>query len=249
MTNLIREKRKLPFSFKRINSSIIRALSQIIEDEASLMQRNQSEYYLLYSIDASDSTSFESSSNEIFKEQFLMDTKVVQRVVMRFYTLDNARSIEIQIMHSIKNENSDNYILVSGNDSTWVNGTLHRLSEIIASAEDQSKINNRYSGYILFGLLIFINVEYYRLFYDYFNAVGGWLSVIAILGFPVISLIILVKIFEEVDRIYPSIELQTGALHMQYHRKRRKSLQWWGAAIVIPLLLSFIYDIIKNIAY
>lgn len=173
MTNLIREKRKLPFSFKRINSNIIRALSQIFEDEASLMRRDQSEYYLLYSIDASDSTSFESSSNEIFKEQFLMDTKVVQRVVMRFYTLDNARSIEIQIMHSIKNENSDNYILVSGNDSTWVNGTLHRLSEIIASAEDQSKINNRYSGSILFGLLIFINVEYYRLFYDYFNAVGG----------------------------------------------------------------------------
>lgn len=248
MTNLIREKRKLPFSFKRINSNIIRTLSQLVEDEASLV-RDESEYYLLYSIDASDSTSFESVSNQIFKEQFLMDSKVVQRVIMRFYTLDNARSIEIQIVHSIKNENFDNYIVVSGNDSTWVNGILHRISEIIAGAENQSKINSRYGGYLMFGLLIIINIEYYRLFYDYFIAVGGWLSIIAILGFPVLSLIILAKVFEEVDRIYPSIELQTGALHMQYQQKRRKSLQWWGATIIIPLLLALIYDLLKNIAY
>ena len=248
MTNLIREKRKLPFSFKRISSNIIRALSQLIEDEASLEGTNQSEYYLLYSIDAGDSTSFESSSNEIFKEHFLMDSKVVQRIIMRFYTLDNAKSIEIQIVHSVKNENADNFIAVSGNDSTWVNGILHRLSEIIGGAEEQSQINSRYGGYLMFGLLIFINIEYYRLFFDYFNTIGGWLSIIAILGFPILSLTTLIKVFEEVDRIYPSIELQTGALHMQYQKKKRKSLQWWGATIVIPLLLALVYDMIKSLA-
>lgn len=246
MTNLIREKRKVTFSFKRINAVVIRKLSELIENQATELRVNQSEYYLLYSMDASDSTSFESTSNEIFREQSLMDDKVLQKVVMRFYALDHSRNIEIQIIHSVKNENSDNFISVSGDDSTWVNGILQRLSEIVSGAEEQSRVNSRYGGYLMFGFLVLVNVEFYRLFFNYLNAMGGWLSVIAILGFPPASIFFATWISNELDRIYPAIELQTGALHMQVQQKKRKSLQWWAVTIIIPLLLALLYDILKS---
>ena len=246
MTNLIREKRKVTFSFKRINAAVIRKLSELIEDQVAELRTNQTEYYLLYSMDASDSTSFESTSNEIFREQSLMDNKVLQKVVMRFYALDHSRNIEIQIMHSVKNENSDNFISVSGDDSTWVTGILQRLSEIISGAEEQSQVNSRYGGYLMFVFLVILNIEYYRLFFDYFNAVGGWLSVIAVLGFPPASIFFATWVSNELDMIYPAIELQTGASHMQAQQKKRKSLQWWAVTIILPLLLALIYDILKS---
>lgn len=246
MSSLIREKRRVTFSYKRINSAVIRALSQLIEDQVHDSRTNQTEYYLLYSMDATDSTSFESTSNEIFREESLMDKKVLQKVVMRFYTLDHSRNIEIQIVHTLKNDNLDNFISVSGDNSTWVNGILQRLSEIISGAEEQSRVNSRYGGYLMLGFLIFINVEYYRLFFNYFDSIGGWISVITVLVFPPASIFVATRIFNELDKIYPSIELQTGASHMQEQHKKRKSLQWWAVTIIIPLFLALLYDIFKN---
>ena len=140
MKDLIREKRRLPFSYKRITPEIIRSFSNLIEEEVSILKdQNDESYYVMYSVYANDSTSFESQSNHIFSDNPVVGNRTIRKVNMRFYTLDNSKNIEIQIFHTIQDENSENFILVSGDNTNWVNGILTRLTEIINLAENQPK--------------------------------------------------------------------------------------------------------------
>jgi hypothetical protein len=191
MKSVIREKRRLTFGYRRITPNIIRAFSDIIENEITeLKSEKKSKYYILYSVDATDNTSFESQSNEIFKENQIIETRNVRKIVMRFYTLDNSKNIEIQIVHSIENESSENFILVSGDYPNWVNGILKRLSEIIELAEIQPRFKNNI-GYLSFFTFILFNIVYFRLIFNFFekNTTNQWIIMFLLLGVPFLSIL------------------------------------------------------------
>lgn len=245
MNAIIREKRRLAFSFKRITPKTIRAFSKIIEKEIQILDKEQKDnFYKMYSVDATDNTSFESQSDEIFSESQVIESRIVRKISMRFYTLDNSKSIEIQIVDLVKDENSENFIMVSGNDPTWVNGILTRLVAILNTAEDQSKI--RYSGWIVFSLLIMFNVEYFRLFFDYFPKTNEFIFTVCLAGIPFASMLLAIKFHNYIETLWPSVELQTGPDYLRIPNKKRNRLQWLAISIFLPLLLSIIYDVIKN---
>lgn len=245
MNTIIREKRKLTFKFKRITPKIIREFSNIIENEVNfLIIENDTELYKMYSIDAIDNTSFESQSSEIFNENQIIENRIIKKVLMRFYTLDNSKSIEIQLVHLAKDENFENFLTVSGDDPTWVNGTLVRLTEILNMAEKQSK--NQYSGWLICGLVVLFNVEYFRLFLPHIQTTNEIVSCITICGPFIASLFMATKFNEYISDVWPEIELQTGPGHQRLPSKRRKKIQWLTVTIILPLILSAIYDIIKS---
>lgn len=202
----------------------------------------------MYSVDAVDNTSFESQSNEIFSENQVIENRIIKKINMRFYTLDNSKNIEIQIVHSIKNENSENFILVSGDYPNWVNGVLGRLTEILNSAESQPKFKDN-SGYLMFLILILFNVVYFRLFYNFFISItsNDFLKIFFIIGVPIFSLIYLNKLFAYFDTLWPSIELQTGPNYLQKPKVNRTKVQWILISIILPLIISLIYDLIKSL--
>jgi hypothetical protein len=245
MKNIIREKRRLVFGYKRITPKIIRKFSEIIENEIS--QLNGDDFYKIYSVDATDNTSFESQSNKIFDENEVIENRNVRKISMRFYTLDNSKNIEIQIVHSIQNENSENFILVSGDDSNWVNGILSRLTEIIKLAEKQPEIKDK-SGYLMFFTFLLFNVVYFRMCFDFLekSISNTWLVIFFIVGIPILSLIFLSKFFTYLDGLWPSVELQTGPNYMQKPKENRNKAQWILVSIILPLLLALIYDLIKR---
>lgn len=62
MNSLIREKRKLVFEGKRFTPEIVRQFAAVIDEEG----HKESSAVLLYSVDTTDESSFESSSSIIF---------------------------------------------------------------------------------------------------------------------------------------------------------------------------------------
>jgi hypothetical protein len=245
MNAIIREKRRLAFNSKRITPKTIRSFCKLIESEIEALEGAHKEsFYKMYSVDATDNTSFESQSEEIFAETQVIETRVVRKISMRFYTLDSSKSIEIQIVDLVKDENSENFLMVSGDDPTWVNGILTRLSTILDTAENQAKI--RGSGWLVFAVLILFNVEYFRLSFDYFPKINELVFTIFMFVVPVGSIICAVKIHNYIETLWPSIELQTGPDYQRIPNRRRNKLQWLAASIILPLLLSIVYDIVKN---
>ncbi|WP_284653539.1 hypothetical protein [Flavobacterium terrisoli] len=247
MKNVIREKRRLTFGYKRITPLTIRAFSNIIESEIQdLKSQNIDNYYVMYSVDATDNTSFESQSNEIFSESQVIENRAVRKIGMHFYTLDNSKNIEIQIIHSVQNENSENFILVSGDYSNWVNGVLTRLSEIIALAENQPKIKDK-TGYVMLFICVLFNVVYFKFFYNFFveNNTNEFLGIFLIAGVPILSLILLNKLFAYFDNLWPSVELQTGPNYLQKPKENRRKAYIIIFSIITPLVLRLLYDLMK----
>jgi hypothetical protein len=247
MRNIIREKRRLAFGYKRITPITIRSFSEIIENEINELQNdNNDSYYVMYSVDATDNTSFESQSHTIFDENQIIENRVVRKITMHFYTLDNSKNIEIQIVHSQNNENLENFILVSGDYPNWVNGILTRLSEIISLSEDQPKFNNR--GYLIFVVWILFNIVYFRFTSDLINhsSANSWFPILSILGAPILSAILLTKLSNYVKSVWPTVELQTGPNYLQKPKESRKKAELIFLTIVIPLVLAFLYDVLKS---
>lgn len=240
--NIIREKRRLSFNFKRITPKIIRSLSSVLEQEVNDVS-GKNEYYKLYSIDTQKS-SYESQSTMIFDENQIIENQMVKKINMRFYTLDYSKNIEIQIVHSINNENLENFIMVSGDEATWVNGILGRLTEILNNAENQSKFNSQYGGWSVFLLCFLFVIEYFRLFS--FDKLNDTLAIFLMLGIPLAMIIGAFNLHSYLEKVWPSIELQTGPNYLHFASQKRNKIQWLMATIIIPLFLAVLYDIIKN---
>jgi hypothetical protein len=199
----------------------------------------------MYSVDATDNTSFESQSNEIFAENQIIENRVVRKVVMRFYTKDNSKNIEVQMMHLINDENSENFISVSGDEPNWVNGVLSRLSEIINNAESQSKFKDRFSDWLISAILILINVEYFRLVH-FEKTQYELVATLYVIGVPMLSACAAFWLHGYIGKLWPSIELQTGPEYLQLATKKRNNMKWLMATIVFPILLAIIYDVVKS---
>lgn len=48
---------------------------------------------------------------------------------MKFFLPDYSKSIELQIIQT-QEGNKENYIVVGGRDTTWVNGIMARLAQL-----------------------------------------------------------------------------------------------------------------------
>jgi len=251
--SLIREKRKITFDNKRITPEIIRNLAHIIEQEASgYKNKNGGEYFLTFSVDANDNSSYESQSIEIFEPNILIDKKVLQKINMRFNTVDFSRNIELQILHIQKDENSSNFILVGGEDSNWVNGVIARLSEAIDLAKPQPRISIKLV-YFSWTLIVLLNVAYFIPVWPYLikqpakqSTLIDFTKIILLFGLPIISLFWGESWGDNIQELYPSIEIQTGPEYLQIEKSKRNRLTQLFLIIIVPLVLTAFYDLAKH---
>lgn len=246
MKDVIREKRKLFFTGKRITPQIVRDISELIELEVNKLKPKKNEYYLMYSIDAKDNTSFESQSPAIFSEGGLIEKRVIESISMEFHTNDHSKIIEVHFNHSLENSNSENYIAVSGDNSNWVNGILQRLAETVDASEMQPK----WIKYLGFTILIFCGLfltMYFRILNSSTNIkeLSGSIWILLVMLIPISILVSFRYFYNYISNLYPSIELQTGPKHAQRPQINRRKTQFIIVTILIPLVLSFIYDLIK----
>ncbi|MBE9598687.1 hypothetical protein [Pedobacter sp. MC2016-24] len=245
MSIQIREMRKLNFHNKVITPSVINRIATIIDKEADNI--NDSEPFLIsYSIEAADDSSYESQSKEIFNAPEIMDTKMVERIHMRLQTLSGSKSIELQLLHCDQNNAGNNFMLVSGNNSVWVNGVMSRLSEIIDSSNEQPQIMHHLE-LLQWVVVITFNFLYFRLFFrDIEKIENGFIGLGLVFGIPLLSLYLAGLAKTHIEQLWPDVELQTGPDHLQQPQKKRRELGWIMTMIILPILLGFITDVLKN---
>lgn len=248
MRNLIREKRRVTFEKKRITPQTIRSFANIIENEINnLSKSDEKTFYIMYSIDAIDNSSYESQSAEIFKEEGIIESKVIKKITMRFNTIDNSKNIEIQIMHTQVNNNTENFILVSGSESVWVNGILGIFTDILKNIEPQSKYSESLGFPLFITWFVFI-FFYFRAFYeDMERLLYTWLRIFFVVGLPILSIVLFFTLHDYLNSLWPSIELQTGKEYQQLPSKKRKIMSYWMVAVVIPILLEILYYILNKV--
>jgi hypothetical protein len=66
------------------------------------------------------------------------------------------------------------------------------------------------------------------------------------LGAPILSAILLTKLSNYVKSVWPTVELQTGPNYLQKPKESRKKAELIFLTIVIPLVLAFLYDVLKS---
>ena len=175
-------------------------MADIIKTESDNLDQSTS-YYLMFSVDADDNSAFESESTEIFSETQIIEKKAVRKVRMLFYTNDNSKRIEFQAIHTEIDEKIDNFIAVSGDEATWVNGIYGRMIEIINSAEDQPKFINDFSGWLIFIACLLINMYVFN-FLGRHNLLES-ISPFFLLGFPFVTLILAYRLSLFVNTVWP----------------------------------------------
>lgn len=245
MNQAIREKRKLYLADLRITLNSIKSLAQLIEMEASKLSQLKESFYLSYSVDADDDSSYESQSSIIFNEESIVKLKVIEKVSIRFSSSDYSKNIEVYVRHGWEDEADDNYILVSGTNSNWVSGTLESLTAIIDSFEPQPKILEKIQ--LVNGGAWFTGCIYMlSLFKQHFDSIKNE-SISSLVFITFIGIFFAGGILTSnyLRSILPVIEIQTGPEHRQLPKQKRKRVAAVLSLIIIPIVLTILYDIIK----
>ncbi len=241
----IREKRKIRIEDSIITPAIIKAVASTIDHEVRSLPNDQ-QYLLNYTIDTTDDSSYESQSPDIFNTSSIIDLKTLERVQIRFQTVSNDKNIEVQFRHSDKDDHVDNYIVVSGNDSVWVNGVLAQLTEIV-DASEQQPIFKKYISFSIFLLCVAFNVLYFRFFYALIQTNKyGWIEGLLTIGVPILSIYLFDKLAKNLESIWPDVELQTGPNYMQIPAMKRKRMVLLMTLVIVPIITAFIYDVLKS---
>lgn len=240
-----REMRKLNFRNKVITPSVISRIASIINNEADAIGNSEA-FFLSYTVVAADNSSYESQDKEIFNAPEIIDTKILKRIQMRLHTVSGSKSVELQLLHSEQSNASNNFLLVSGNDSVWVNGIMSRLSEVIDSSDQQPRIL-RHLALLQWIVIITFNYIYFKLFHkDIEKMENGLVGIGLLFGIPLLSLYLVDRVKIHIEQIWPDVELQTGPHHLQQPQRKRIRLAWITTAVIVPILIGFIYDLLKN---
>jgi hypothetical protein len=246
MRNVIREKRKISFSYKRITPDVIRRLAAIIDYEVLLEANHESgsNCYYLYSVDATDDSSYESQAISIFDEKELIEQKVISKVNMRFNLIDNSKNIEIQLQQTNEEKNNGNLVLVSGDDSIWVNGVITRINEIISLTENQPKSEYWVRAFLIISWSLFM-VMFCRLFWGPLVKINSDFAALLVGGLGILTFLGGNNLYDYIQTMYPMVELQTGVGYLQIPRNKRRILNLIVTTIVLPILLAVVYDVVK----
>lgn len=259
----INESRILNVEYKVVNLGDVRKLARVINEEYVNLKSAEKDARIRFSASCFDGSRFSSKDVALFDDASVLSTKRVQSISVTFSSYDTGEDIDIDLTHEDRSGSYSNRIKVSGDNSTWVNGTLKRLEEVVESFTPQNTFLVRYRYIVNTILALGIGTMYFWVvslfpsepsenppawakrmgefldqapflyyFIKYLVACGmGW--------FPALMLLDKLKTF------WPTLEIQIGPEHTLIEKQRRA---WVLGAIligVVPLVTSFIYDVLK----
>jgi len=258
----ITESRTLRVKDRIVTIADIRRLASVVTAKCEETRASGKDAHIKFSAICFDDSQFNSKDGELFSDQSVISTKRVSEIIINYSSYDANQDISIALSHG--GGDYRNYVMISGADSTWVNGTLRTLEEIISSFKPQSRLFTEYKGIIEFVFALSIGSIYIYLL--------DLIPIAPLKGDPpewAIKLASALKGFEllfyflryvlaywvgiwpayylmaKLEKLWPSIELQIGPEHTFIEKRRRA---WIVTALlvgVVPLLTSVVYDILK----
>lgn len=257
----IRESRFASIENKIVTLQDTHRLAQILFDEDTTSKRNGQDSSISFMARCVDNSSFESEDYNIFNTESFLSRKRVLSVSMTFHRYEDNSYINIELHHG---NYGDNSITVRGTESTWVNGMTSKLSEIVDSYKPQNIFVRKHPhilntilalGYgTVFVWIIFLipsnpikNVpEWIRLLRELFDKAPIIRTLLRYaIGIPIgffPASLTRIKLLE----LWPKVEIQVGPEHLLIEKRRRYWLTTIFMTGILPLLLSFIYDLAKG---
>jgi hypothetical protein len=248
------EKRSFKIRSKIITPTDIRRIANLFYDIYSEYSRSlQKDYpelenYPNFEVSTTDGTEYSADTLDIFKSEGILDSKTVKEIKMSFRIYKFNTEVSIKLTDS-RYDGWLNYIEVEGSDSTWVSGTFGRLLECVSSWQSQSSIGKGWRwlisiviaflvGFSIIALVdlaisLFSGGEYRidpRVYYFSWTGVGFFWF-----------------IADYIAKLWPSIEIVTGPEHSHELQKSRKRISFIITAIVLPLVVGLLGNIIANI--
>nr|WP_321228672.1 hypothetical protein [uncultured Psychroserpens sp.] len=255
----ISETRTYKIKGKIFRSKNIRSLFKNVQKIIDKNDDKSIGIYQKYSVRASDGSRYTSESNGIFKKGGIIDQKQIDAINFNYQDSKSGISIEINISHS--NSDWNNEFQVVGKDSTWVNGVVKQISEIIDSCESQKQWPNKYSifikalfsislgvfsGYVVLWLIVLLKTEESsNVASETSWSLQTFLSVFLFFGFFTMLSIIPSDIFyKKVKNLYKDVELQLGKDYQQLEKSKRRKINTIFTLVILPAIFMILQDII-----
>lgn len=210
-------------------------------------------------INCSDGVSYSSESDDLIQDGDVIDNKKCSQISIDYHDYSQNRRISLSLSHGEKHGNS---LLVKG-DKNWTAGTFDTLNEVIESTKPQDHWLVKHKT--LFLLVVAIALGYYfsRLIdflptsneessasvvgiRDFLHKNPIILNLVKILLFWLSGIIPAMWLRDWTLKLWPHVEFDFGPEHKKVEKNRRQRLGLVFSIIILPLLLSFIYDQFKK---
>ena len=164
----------------------------------------------------------------------------------------NSRFI-IKIRHSHPYSTSS-YVIVEGEDRTWVNGTIGFIEEFLSTCRNQSSFVKKQRILIIASadlILMLFLINLIKLFIKtkviFPKIVGNIFTNELIFFIVLLSLISVTRaiyIYERLKKLYPGIEIQTRKDFNLAEKEKRFKLWVIISLIIIPTIISFLLHLL-----
>lgn len=232
---------KINIRNKIIEKDNIMDLSKYIEN-----LKHDENTEIKFSIKFFDNTSIYGETKDIFTERVCEEREIKSiRLKYHDYTLKNHLSIYIYNY----DVNGFSNIEISSAEENWFFTIKSKIEELLSYCKKQSKISNllinhfRLSVAVMI-LISFISAVFTMLFLNNFIKYGiekiAYFSLLLTIPYTIIYS----NLFQKLEGAYPLVEISIKEKN-NIARKRRKILGTIFSLIILPIILSFIYDLIK----
>jgi hypothetical protein len=251
----ITESRIYPIKEKIFTLENIREIAIII-CQAGLEEVDNLNAQTIFTIKCFDNTVYTSNDISIINMDSVISKKRIESIQLE---VTGERKITFFLRHGVPIgtlAENNSYMSIAGTDNFWVNGLLGKINEQLANIENQETFVHKWSkpikwlfmlstfflwcrfedwyyrntkGYVQVWKAIVINHNWNYLFELIFFGCGG--------GF-----LLIIMIYSEFDKLFPSIELQTGPEHFKLEKHKRTLYLFYITVLVIPLLISLLFE-------
>jgi hypothetical protein len=257
----IAESRKVRIQNRIITLADARRLASVLVAKYNETKADGKNARIKLSVTCVDESQFDSKSIDLFSDESVIASKRVSSIELSYSSYDSNQEILVSLHHG--RSDYQNYVTISGLDSTWVNGTLKKLEEIISGFTPQNQFLTKYKQVLQFVFALGIGSLYFH-FIDLIPVapVEGkpeWATKLAsaLKGFELLFLLLkymlafmvgiwpALYLMATLEKLWPSVEVQIGPEHTFVEKQRRA---WMAGAFlvgIVPLLTSVAYDLIK----
>jgi len=201
----------------------------------------------------SDNSIYNGKIEEFVESDAIPANKKIVEIDLYFKeNVFNSRFI-IKIRHSHPYSTSS-YVIVEGEDRTWVNGTIGFIEEFLSTCRNQSSFVKKQRILIIASadlILMLFLINLIKLFIKtkvIFPKIVGNIFTNELIFFIVLLSLISVTpaiyIYERLKKLYPGIEIQTRKDFNLAEKEKRFKLWVIISLIIIPTIISFLLHLL-----
>jgi hypothetical protein len=267
----VNQTRKISISDRVFTIEDLRRVAAIFDKQSLLAKKSDHDASVKYSVTFSDDTTYESDSPDLFSEGSLAVPARPVEIKMSFRNYKLGRHISLSLSHG--DSSYGNVAVVSANEPEWLRQNFLTLEETLQTVRPQTIWLRRHRTLLLNLIAVGIgslgmwvvdlltNVLthgidlsgiikplppdspwrrvisdgaplLYGMKWMWYWVVGFFWGAFAVRGWLL--------------RVWPSIEFDFGLAHLKTERKKRRRLLAVATLIVIPIIRSIIYDVMKS---